>query len=165
MCVLSERPGLLIAGVGNRYRGDDAVGLRLVEQWPAAAGELVVTELWEDFDGAAVAHRLVESDRPVLMVDCAEMGLRGGAFRVLDGRKVEKMLTRSVVSTHGLGLAEGIKLAGALGYTQPLWVFGVQPFSIGMGGDLSPAMVAVLPGLRQGLFAAVSQLSRQRAAG
>ena len=167
MCSLSERLNLLLAGVGNRYRTDDAVGLRLVEQWPAAGSEAeaVVAELWEDFDGAAVAHRLLELACPVLIVDCADMGLGGGDFRVLDGRSGNHFSTRSVVSTHGIGLAEGIQLAASLGYAQPLWVFGVQPFAIDMGEDLSLPMIAVLPELRRGLSWVVAEMLQQRAAG
>ena len=162
---MSEPADLVIAGVGNRYRTDDGVGLRLVEEWRWAGDASVVTELWEDFDGAAVAQRLVELACPVLVVDCADMGLVGGAFRLLDGRDVENIPARSVVSTHGIGLAEGVQLAGALGYTQPLWVFGVQPFAIGMGENLSSAMTAVLPDLRQGLVGVVAELIRERVAG
>ena len=156
---------LVIAGVGNRYRTDDAVGLRLVEEWQSFGRDLGGAELWEDFDGAAVAHRLLELARPVLLVDCAEMGLAGGAFRLLDGGKVKKMPGGSVVSTHGIGLAEGLQLAGALGHQQPLWVFGVQPFAIGMGRELSPAMVNIMPELRRGLASAVTELAQQQVAG
>ncbi|MDH4322094.1 MAG: hydrogenase maturation protease [Desulfobulbaceae bacterium] len=161
---MSERPELVIVGVGNRYRTDDAVGLHLVAGWQAAAGGPVATELWEDVDGAAVAHRLVELACPVLLVDCAELGLPGGAFRLLDGGKVQEMATRSVVSTHGIGLAEGMQLAAALGHAQPLWVFGVQPFAVSMGETLSPAMAAQLPGLRQAMVGAVKEILRQREA-
>ena len=162
---MSEQVNLIIAGVGNRYRTDDAVGLRLAEECPRGGAELVAVELWEDFDGAAVAQRLVELACPVLIVDCADLGLGGGAYRLLDGRDVDDIPARSVVSTHGIGLAEGVQLAAALGYAQPLWVFGVQPFAIGMGEELSPAMTAVLPALRQGLAEVVAELIRQRVAG
>lgn len=162
MCGLSERPALVIAGVGNRYRSDDAVGLLLVAGYRPVANATVATELWEDVDGAAVAQRLVELDCPVLLVDCAELGLPGGSFRLLTGGKVQDMVARSVVSTHGIGLAEGMQLAAALGHAQPLWVFGVQPFVVGMGEALSPAMTALLPGLRRAMAGAVQEILRHR---
>ena len=165
MCVLSERADLVIAGVGNRYRCDDAVGLHLVEQYRPGGDELVASELWEDFDGAAVAHRLVELDRPVLIVDCADLGMAGGAFRVLAGRKIQDMPTRSVVSTHGIGLAQGVQLAATLGYGQSLQVFGVQPFAIEMGGELSAPMLKMLPELQRSMAGAVAAMLRQRVAG
>ncbi len=162
---MSEGAGLIVAGVGNRYRQDDGVGLHLVAKYRPEADQAVAAELWEDFDGAAVAHRLVELACPVLIVDCAEMGLPGGAFRVFDCREVLNLTTGSVVSTHGIGLAQGIQLATALNYTEPLRVFAVQPFTIGMGGELSLAMVNLLPELQRGMASAVAEMIQSRVAG
>lgn len=161
MCVLTERPDLVLAGVGNRYRTDDAVGLQLVEQYRLRGDSSVATELWDDFDGAAVAHRLVELACPVLIVDCAELALPGGGHRVLEGEKIQRATVRNVVSTHGIGVAEGVQLAGVLGYAQPLWLFGVQPFVIDMGETLSPPMAAILPDLQRDLSGVVAKLARQ----
>lgn len=67
-------------------------------------------------------------------------------------------MPRNIVSCHGLGLAEALPLAAALGYNRPLWLFGVQPFGIAMGERLSDPMTQALPGLRMALAAAVADI-------
>lgn len=148
----------MLVGIGNRYRRDDAVGLHLVEQFQASGSRSIATELWDDCDGAAVAHRLVELACPVLIVDCAELALPGGSWKVVEGAKIQQATVRNVVSSHGIGVAEGVQLAAALGYAHSLWLFGVQPFSIDIGDLLSPPMVKILPDLQRALAGVVAEL-------
>jgi len=165
MCALSEAPLLLVAGIGNRYRTDDAVGLRLVGEWGGQGAAGVETQLWEEMDGMTIAEQLLAYARPVLIVDCAEMGLAGGETRLLRGESLTGCRCRGVVSSHGLGLAEALPLATALGHAQPLWVLGVQPFAIAMGAELSPPMAMALPGLVRELAAAVGEIVKELAPG
>ena len=146
----------MVAGVGNRYRSDDGVGVILVEAWQGKAPASVATELWEDQDGPGVAYRLLELDRPVLIVDCAELKAAGGSWRLLSGEAILAAVPRNIVSTHGLGLAEALPLAAALGYGRPLWFLGVQPFALSLGEGLSSAMTRALPGLHTALAATVA---------
>ncbi len=148
----------MVAGVGNRFRSDDRVGLALVEAWRGEAPAGVAVELWEEQDGASVAHRLLELARPVLIVDCADFGGVGGSCRLLAGAAIVDAAPRNVVSTHGLGLAQALPLAVALGHEAPLWLLGVQPFDVTVGEALSAGMRAALPALTAALAAAVTTI-------
>jgi len=159
MCGLSERPWLVVAGVGNRFRTDDGVGTALVEAWQGRKPTPgVAAELWEELDGAGVAQRLIELDRPVLIVDCAELGAAGGHCRLLGGEELLRVVPRNVVSTHGFGLAEALPLARALGFARPLWLLAVQPFATAVGGALSSPMLRALPALGEALADAVATI-------
>ncbi len=151
--------GLVVAGIGSRYMADDAVGPLLVESLDPPPG--VRCELWEDADALTIAHRLLEISAPVLLVDCADMGLTSGAWRCFrvspaaGGGAAELVLRSRTLSCHGLGLAEGVRIAMELGDGRPVYIFGVQPFRLEPlprpGGGLSPALCARMPALRAAL--------------
>lgn len=132
---------VLVAAVGSRACGDDAVGLVLAERLRGDAG--VDVALWEDRDALDVAGALLEGDGPVVLVDCADMGLPPGSWRLL-GEGVARD-HRDTVSTHGLGLADALTLARALGCERDVRLFGVQPF------DVRPGRVGLSEGLAGGL--------------
>ncbi len=157
--------GLTVAGIGSRYLADDGVGLYLVgelDRLPAG----VRRELWEDADAPTLTLRLLELSGPVLLVDCADMGLAGGEWRCFRadpcGREGRLLPRSRTVSCHGLGVAEAVAMAVALGFDRPVHVFGVQPCTPGpeplSARGLSPAMRARLPALVTGLRHAVRTL-------
>ena len=159
---------LTVAGIGSRHSADDAIGLRLVESLPPDPG--LRRELWEDADALGLAHRLLECEDPVLIVDCADLGLAGGEWRCLslDGRSGARLIPRSrSISTHGLGLAEALDIARDLGMDAPVHVFGVQPFELRCGlaalGELSEPMRERLPALRAALREHIATLTVQEA--
>jgi hydrogenase maturation protease len=130
-----------VVGIGSRAGRDDGVGLALVERLERNGRfpELSFL-LWENADAATVAYNLLELETPVLLVDCADMGLAPGECRMFDQRNVSLNLRTDSISTHGLGLAEALTLARSLGFEQDAHVFGVQPFDLNPGLSLSSRM-------------------------
>jgi len=124
----------VLVGVGNELRGDDAVGLRLVEllrpSVPRGVGIFTCDQepsrLIESFDGADAA----------VVVDALEPAGAPGAVRRLDASDaaLESRSLRS--STHAFGVADTIELARALGrLPRRTVVFGVEgaDFTAGFG--------------------------------
>lgn len=150
-------PAFTVAGLGSRHSSDDAIGLWLVDNLTGLP-EDVRREQWEDADALNLAHRLLENTGPLLIVDCAEMGLAGGAWRCFTATADANMkLTphgRSI-STHGLGLAEALAIARELGSTTVVNIFAVQPYELALRPPaettLSEAMQARLPQLLNAL--------------
>lgn len=156
----TENAGLTVAGIGSPVSCDDGVGLTLVEALSETTRLPGVTAcLWEDADALTLAHRLLESGQPVLIVDCADMGLESGSWRFFSARNAGLKVQSRTLSTHGLGLAEALSIARALGFSQEVHIFGIQPFDLAPVCDLSPAMKECLPNLLKALEGAVGSLA------
>ncbi len=144
----------IVIGVGTRLGRDDAVGLLLVERLVEEGTVDTADALFlEGVDAATVAAHLFELRRPVVIVDCADMGLPAGTFRAFDESAARLTLRVDATSTHGLGLPEGLALARALGFGEAVRVFAVQPFDLSPGMGLSPEMAALMPRLVEALKA------------
>jgi hydrogenase maturation protease len=129
---------VLVVGVGNAWRRDDAVGLavarRLAGELPGAVtvleceGEpLGLLDAWE---GADV----------VLVVDAVSSGAEPGTVHRLDAASpLPAALFRG--STHALGVAEAVELGRALGrLPSRLAVYGVEGERFEAGEGLTPAV-------------------------
>lgn len=143
---------LAVAGVGNRWAGDDAIGLCLVEALAERQTEAGIEILyWENADALTLAHDLLGLRTPILIVDCADMGLTGGSWQRLSPQTARLRVHTDALSTHGLGVADALSLAQSLGFDQPVEVFGIQPFDVSPSLSLSPAMERRFPHLLRAL--------------
>jgi hydrogenase maturation protease len=135
---MSQPPFLtLIIGIGNEYRGDDAVGLivarRLKER---LADSAVVIE--QSGDGAALmeAWRGAEA---VIVIDAVASGAAPGAIHRFNAntRPIPKNAFRC--STHAFGVAEAIELSRALDeFPRSLVIYGIEGKNFAAGVGLSP---------------------------
>lgn len=126
---------VVVIGVGNPYRGDDAVGLavaaRLRDRVPARVEVLECEQepsrLLDAWEGADVA----------LVVDAAAGGAPGSVHRFDAIReRVPARVFRS--STHAFGVGEAIELGRALGrLPRSLVLYGVDGASFAAGEGLS----------------------------
>jgi hydrogenase maturation protease len=125
-----------VIGVGNADRGDDAAGLAVARRLSGLQGAEVIarrgemTELIEALSG----------NEWVALVDAAA-GLVPGEVRRLDASaKALPVDTRSS-STHGMGAAQAIELARALGQLPPRCiVYAIGGKSFAAGAALSPSV-------------------------
>jgi len=129
--------GMLIIGLGNQYRRDDAAGLvaarRLKEAAPAH-----VRVLEESGEGTALMESWQGADT-VILIDALDSGAKPGTVRRLDAHR-EPIPTRFFhYSTHAFGVAEAIELARVLGQLPPrLIVYGIEGRTFEAGLGLSP---------------------------
>jgi hydrogenase maturation protease len=121
-----------IIGCGHPERGDDAVGLLVVQglhdsgvEAEAANGE--ASELMEAWG----------SEDDVVVIDAVITGAPCGTIQTWDAASLALLHTVST-STHGLGLAEAIQLARALGrLPKRLRVFGIEGRDFSLGAEMS----------------------------
>ena len=140
-------PRLKVIGVGNAWRGDDAVGLlvarRLKEdQLPQVEvaecrGTLTaVLEAWKDAAG-------------VIVVDAVVSGGPPGTIHRFDahGAGMPVELSRSP-SSHGWGVAEALAL-GKVFQDLPPWliIYGIEGKNFGPGQEVSREVEAAIPEL------------------
>jgi len=148
----------LVVGVGTPAGSDDEVGLALVRALSREARYNGRCRILEYPDAATVASSLLEWQQPVILVDAADMDLSAGEHRFFADTDASMILKDSSVSTHGLGLAEGLELARTLGFDRPIRIFGVQPFDLSPKQGLTREMSERFPSLLDALKTACSRL-------
>jgi len=129
---------VLVIGVGNLYRSDDAVGLYAA--WQIAAWHLPNVDVIEvSGEGAALIDSWQNADK-VILIDAvhAEPGAMPGTIFRFDAR-AESLPTHFFhYSTHAFSVAEAVELARTLNQLpQHLMVFGIEGNSFEAGTRLS----------------------------
>jgi hydrogenase maturation protease len=131
---------ILILGIGNDFRRDDGAGREIARRVRAAGLPGVVVEehtrdvtamlqTWADFEAVILADAVTSGTRPgtVFRFDASETPLPE-----VFGRRV---------SSHGMGPAEGIELARALGRLPGrVIVYGVEGADFREGTGMSPVV-------------------------
>jgi len=128
-----------VVGVGNPYRGDDGVGLAVVEELRRRA----TPDL--ELMAVPVPTRLVDAWQgwdDVVVVDAIRSGRPPGS--VVVDQAAERSPPRAG-GTHGFGVRESIELARGLGRLPArLTVVGVEAASVAVGSELSEAVAAAV---------------------
>ena len=134
---------MLILGYGNPDRGDDA------------AGALTVTKLRElgvpaeEFSGDGIG--LLETwsaSEDVIVIDAMVSGGEPGSIRAWEDPARSMEGGYSLCSTHGIGIADAVRLGGVLGRLPGrLTIFGIEAAQFERGAEPSPAVAAAAAGL------------------
>ncbi len=139
---MAEETGkVVVLGVGNRLRGDDAVGCILCDELAGLAGTHVI-------DCADTPENYVEPvarlrPRRILVIDCCDFGAEAGEFRLFSRQELED-LSYGLLSTHTLPLSLTVELLSVeTGATIEL--LGIQPERIEFGEEPSERVQSALP--------------------
>ena len=141
---MAEEAGkVVVLGVGNRLRGDDAVGCILCDELAGLVGAQVI-------DCADTPENFVEPvaklrPRRILVIDCCDFGAEAGEFRLFSRKELEE-LSYGLLSTHTLPLSLTVELL-SVETGAAIELLGIQPERIEFGTDLSPSVQAALPAL------------------
>ena len=128
----------LIIGIGNPIRGDDAVGLRVVE----AVG---LSDMVVEHDGEpASLIALWDGCDEVVLVDAVSSGRSPGTIVEIDAS--HSTLPAGIChSTHALGPAEAVELARVLGrLPASITLLGIEGSDYSFGGGLSATAEAAV---------------------
>lgn len=134
MTNLHER--IVIIGIGNEYRGDDAVGLyiarKLADSMPANCD---VKE--SPGEGTQLLH-LWEGYNRVILVDAVKSSSSPGTVHRVDAVKEDLPAQWTHQSSHTVSLPDAIDLARTIGaMPKSLLIFGIEGNSFEPGTDLS----------------------------
>jgi hydrogenase maturation protease len=158
--------GLIVIGIGNPDRGDDAAGrcvARLVR--PMLPDDVRVVEQ----DGEATALlACLDGVRAAFLIDACASGAPAGTVHRFDAAASPLPSGAFGLSTHGFGLAEGIELARALGQLPSVCVvYAIEGACFEIGAALSPPVRESLAGVASRLraeFTGAHDLARRDAA-
>jgi hydrogenase maturation protease len=134
---------LLAIGIGHPDRGDDAVG-RIVAARLRECAPGGVTVLEHDGEATALLAWLGRAEAAIL-VDAAMSGEAVGTVRRFDVGRAPLPNGCFGLSTHGMGLAEAVELARALGQLPARCiVYAVEARSFDHGAPPSPKVAAAV---------------------
>ena len=153
---MTERAGLRtirVIGMGNVWRGDDAVGLQAARRLRERLGRSV--EIVEaEGDGLALLD-LMEGIDHVILIDGVKGGERPGTTVRLDLSTESRWGTVAPCSTHAMGVADAIDLARAMGrLPKQIILYGIEIESVESGAPLSGSV-------REGLENVVDQVYQE----
>lgn len=126
-----------IIGIGNEWRGDDAVGLLAARRLQGVLGNRA--EVVEAGVAGAELLELMKGAGAVVLIDAVRSRQAPGTIHRLDasaGPIAPELFPRS---THAVGVAEALELARALGVLpKRVVVYGIEAGDTEVGHPLSP---------------------------
>ena len=140
----SRNPSLAVIGIGNPYRGDDGIGIYLVQrikQDTSYAQDFV--EYFDGGIGGMNLFHLMSSHRKVLLVDAVNCKKQPGdyVFFSIDEISFSNKMS-SLVSTHGSDLFQVIRQVKEFNEFPPdIFIFGVQPEDISLRQGFSKGII------------------------
>lgn len=142
----NSRKDIKIIGFGNKYRSDDGVGIRVIE-------ELEKLDFFEDIeiiDGGTSGTDLiflVKDCRKVIIIDAVDTGQNIGDVVNIKVNDIKEFIKRDYksLSLHDLNLADIFSLLKALKINADISIIGVRPKNIDFGDKLSPEIEEKIP--------------------
>jgi len=137
--ILPANARILVIGIGNEYRSDDAAGLVVARRLrQLSLGNITVIE--ESGEGTDLMESWKGADT-VIIVDAASSGAKPGTIHRIDARaqRIPTGLLR--YSTHAFSVGEAVELARAMNRLPPrMVVYGVEGERFDEGTVLSRAV-------------------------
>jgi hydrogenase maturation protease len=133
---------IVICGIGQWFRGEDAIGLAVVEEWlkvrppsPAWEAKLVTAPVSE------LPDAICFSDAAIL-IDAMHNGHPPGEILLLEDIALLSP-AEELPSTHGFGLMETIRLIRKLPgqQTKPIFFVGISACKFGIGDPVSAQLL------------------------
>ena len=140
----TERCSTLVLGLGNILLRDEGLGVHVVR----TLGEADLPADVELFDGGTSGMDLLDvlADRQrLIVIDAIDSDAPAGTVLRLTPDDIEPQ-THGMVSLHEMGLFETLAAARHMDAAPPdIVIFGVKPYDVKWGLELSPEMNRLLP--------------------
>ena len=131
---------LLVIGVGNRLRGDDAAGPLVAK----SLGDQGIQAMEYAGEGTQLMTLWEHADR-VVIIDAMRSGFAPGTVRRFDAIHERLDGNLFVHGSHEIGVAEGVELARVLGrLPRRLTVYGIEGRRFELGEGLSPEVTSAV---------------------
>jgi hydrogenase maturation protease len=159
MSAYSSSDTITVIGIGNDFRHDDAAGLsavRWLREHRRNAGRLVesdgnpmsLLELWK---GADI----------VILIDAVASAASPGTIHWFDAESRMTLSHLRAASSHGLGVAQAIEMAMALGQMPThMRILGIEGAAFEPGIGLSPEVADAIPAVASCIEQIIEDLRR-----
>ena len=157
---VTDASTVLVIGVGNDFRGDDALGAHVARELQSLNME-GVSVLEMDGEGSTLIDAWQGHDR-VILVDAFCSGVTAGLLREFDVSIAEIPEHSCHSSSHAFGLAEAIGVARRIGMLpKRMFVFGLEGENFGFGRRLSRTIREHTPELLEAIILRIRELQRE----
>lgn len=154
---------IVVVGVGQTLRGDDAVGVLAVQAWqesyPKTVNHSEVRTEITELPGLGLLDSLSGAEKGII-VDAVNSGRPAGEIYVLD-EEILSAFNGEVGFAHGWGVAETIQLGRSLkrgDLPTQIWIIGIEANQFEVGEPLSSEISENLPSLVSTLDQLVNKL-------
>lgn len=131
---------LLIIGVGNEFRGDDAVGLAVLRLLKAK--NIAHVTFMEADSGCEMLLESWATAEKVIIIDAVSSRAKPGTIYCLDALAQPIPENCAFYSTHAFGIAQNVELARVLGLLPPsMTIYGIAGENFTTGAALSPSVI------------------------
>ena len=136
---------VLIVGVGNRMRADDAVGPLAIDKLKES---MDLPQDWLLLDAEEVPENalgLVDKEKPdrVLLIDACDWGAEPGSVRIFSSDELLTLPIR-ILSTHGVPLSFWVKMTLIDHPELKIELLGIQAKNVGFNESLSAPITTVI---------------------
>ena len=130
-------------GVGNRDRGDDALGPLVIDALEAVGTAVEMCVVEGDLSDVSLRWN---ADQDVIIVDAMVSGGPPGSIIEIDAVAERLPNEGQLLSSHGISLADAVELARLLQrMPKRLTVLGVEAQSFGQLDEVSPVVAEAIP--------------------
>ncbi|MCD6468873.1 MAG: hydrogenase maturation protease [Thermoplasmata archaeon] len=128
-----------VVGLGNPLRGDDGVGIVLIERLRECSVKLPRgVEILDGGTGGLGLVHVFSRFETIIVVDAVDFGGKPGAYRFFKLDEVESFSSDNVLSSHEDDFLKVLSFFKKLDSSpKKVFVFGVQPKSVSYGMKLS----------------------------
>jgi hydrogenase maturation protease len=141
---------LIVIGIGQTLRGDDAAGVEAVRRWqkayPATAGRPGLRVEFSELPGLGLLD-LLEGFDAALLVDAVQSANQPGYIHRLAPEQLAAFGTETK-SAHGWGVAESLQLGRQLNPSGPevsIRLIGIEAQQVELGQPMSDAVEQAMP--------------------
>ncbi len=147
---------IIVIGIGQTMRGDDAVGVEAVRRWQEAFRETAsrseIAVQFNELPGLGLLN-LLEGFDAALIVDAVQSGATPGTVHRLRPEDLASFGT-AAKSAHGWGVAETLELGRQLqfiGSRPRIRLIGIEAQQVELGQPMSEAVASALPAVCQAI--------------
>lgn len=128
---------IIVIGIGNEFRGDDAAGLLVVRR--LKENPLARVEFLEQSGEATALMETMSQAGTVILVDAVQSGAEAGQIHRYDASEQAMPAQFLRCSTHNFSVHDAIEMARALEkLPSQLMVYGIEGSRFEPGAELSP---------------------------
>ena len=135
---------LKVVALGNSLRGDDGIGIAVLDELKKNRVAQKVVLLNIGSDAFTLLEHFIQTE-PILIIDCARMGKSPGDVAKFRVDQTNLAWANDLVSLHGFSLAEAYQMAQKLGNVVDCHIIGIEPKTIEFNKDISPEVRQSIP--------------------